>query len=102
LPLKALESPTLQILFFCTRHQSHELGASEYRGDAGCLRVSRGRSQNPLHKAFIEAGRQAGYPSTDDFNGAQQEGFGTYDLSISRGKRSRLELLWNARVYTAL
>ena len=33
--------------------------------------------KNPLHKAFIEAGQQAGYPFTDDMNGFQQEGFGS-------------------------
>ena len=33
-------------------------------------------NKNPLHNAFIEAGKEAGYPFTDDMNGYQQEGFG--------------------------
>ena len=69
--------------------QKHELGANEYRGDKGYLSVSRGRSTNPLYDAFIEAGRQVGYPVTEDFNGAQQEGFGRYDFTIVNGRRAR-------------
>ena len=40
-----------------------------------------------LYAALIEAGRQAGYPVTDNFNGASPEGFGPYDLTISNGRR---------------
>src|SRR5262249_26098949 len=43
--------------------------------------------RNPLFDMFIEAGRQAGYPFNDDFNGAEQEGFGRYDFTIRRGRR---------------
>jgi choline dehydrogenase len=70
--------------------QSHELGASDYHGDSGLLPVTRGRSQNPLHDAFIKAAVEAGYPATDDFNaGTKQEGFGRYDFSIGNGQRAR-------------
>ncbi|GFN75203.1 choline dehydrogenase [Plakobranchus ocellatus] len=67
--------------------QTHELGADEYRGGDGPLKVSRGKTQHPLHSAFIEAGQQAGYPYTDDMNGYQQEGFGWMDMTIHAGKR---------------
>lgn len=69
------------------KSQTHELGADEYRGDSGPLHVTRGKSNHPLHNAFIEAGIQAGYPFTDDMNGHQQEGFGWMDMTISEGKR---------------
>jgi choline dehydrogenase len=49
--------------------------------------VSRGRMGNPLFRAFIEAGQQAGYPRTLDMNGFQQEGFGAMDMTIHRGRR---------------
>uniref|UniRef100_A0A3Q1CF62 Choline dehydrogenase n=1 Tax=Amphiprion ocellaris TaxID=80972 RepID=A0A3Q1CF62_AMPOC len=65
--------------------QSHELG--ENRGGSGPLHVSRGKTNHPLHRAFIEAGQQAGYPFTDDMNGYQQEGLGWMDMTIFKGKR---------------
>ena len=49
--------------------------------------MSRGKSKNPLHQAFIDAGVQAGYPFTDDMNGYQQEGFGWMDMTVHKGKR---------------
>ena len=49
--------------------------------------MSRGKSKNPLHQAFIDAGVQAGYSFTDDMNGYQQEGFGWMDMTIHKGKR---------------
>ncbi|KAL2803681.1 choline dehydrogenase, mitochondrial [Daubentonia madagascariensis] len=67
--------------------QGHELGASRYRGGEGPLRVSRGKTNHPLHQAFLEAAQQAGYPLTEDMNGFQQEGFGWMDMTIHEGKR---------------
>lgn len=67
--------------------QGHELGASRYRGADGPLRVSRGKTNHPLHCAFLEAAQQAGYPLTEDMNGFQQEGFGWMDMTIHEGKR---------------
>ncbi|XP_071807433.1 choline dehydrogenase, mitochondrial-like [Asterias amurensis] len=69
------------------RAQTHELGSDDYRGGDGPLHVSRGKTNNPLFQAFIDAGVQAGYPATDDMNGYQQEGFGYMDLSIHKGVR---------------
>ncbi|MFN3606819.1 MAG: GMC family oxidoreductase N-terminal domain-containing protein, partial [Cypionkella sp.] len=47
-----------------------------YRGASGPLHITRGPRSNPLFAAFIQAGREAGYPVTPDYNGAAQEGFG--------------------------
>ncbi|XP_069112056.1 uncharacterized protein [Argopecten irradians] len=69
------------------KSQTHELGEDDYRGGDGPLHVSRGRSNNPLHQAFIEAGQQAGFPFTDDMNGYQQEGVGWMDMTIHKGRR---------------
>ena len=46
-----------------------------------------GPATNPLFGAFFEAVQQAGYPLTDDVNGYRQEGFGTFDRNIHRGRR---------------
>ncbi|KAM9099725.1 choline dehydrogenase, mitochondrial [Sarcophilus harrisii] len=69
------------------RAQNHELGPDRYRGGEGPLRVSRGKSDHPLHHAFLEATQQAGYPFTEDMNGFQQEGFGWMDMTIYKGQR---------------
>ncbi|XP_045160605.2 choline dehydrogenase, mitochondrial-like [Mercenaria mercenaria] len=69
------------------KSQTHELGEDEYRGGSGPLHVSRGITNNPLHRAFIEAGKQAGYPFTEDMNGYQQEGVGWMDMTIHKGLR---------------
>jgi choline dehydrogenase len=62
-------------------------GDPSWRGSNGPLHVTRGPADNPLAKAFIEAGRQAGYPATDDPNGRQQEGFGPMEATIWAGRR---------------
>ena len=51
-------------------------GDPEWRGTDGPLHVSRGPRKNPLYHAFVQAGQQAGYQITDDYNGQKQEGFG--------------------------
>ncbi len=58
-----------------------------YRGTSGPLHITRGPRANPLFDAFIAAGRQAGYPVTPDYNGAQQEGFGAMEATIYQGER---------------
>lgn len=63
------------------------LGPDDYRGGDGPLHVSRGKSDNPLYQAFIDAGTQAGYPFTNDMNGYQQEGFGWKDMTVHKGVR---------------
>ncbi len=62
-------------------------GGDEYRGDSGKLQTSYGTLANPLHAAWLEAGRQAGYPASTDLNGAQQEGFGRFDMTVGDGRR---------------
>jgi len=62
-------------------------GDASWRGRGGPLHVTRGSRANPLHRAFVEAGRQAGYEATADCNGEQQEGFGPMDRTIWKGRR---------------
>jgi len=88
-------------------------GADEYRGGNGPIATCNGNNmQNPLYRAFIKAGEDAGYPLTDDYNGYQQEGFGAMHMTVKNGvrcstalaylkpalKRSNLKLLKNAVV----
>ena len=63
-------------------------GENSYRGGDGPLMVCNGNEmKNPLHRAFIEAGREAGYPLSEDCNGYQQEGFGAMDMTVGNGNR---------------
>ncbi|SLN64630.1 Oxygen-dependent choline dehydrogenase [Roseovarius litorisediminis] len=68
-------------------HDGGHGGDAGWRGDSGPLHVSRGGRKNPLVKAFVEAGGQAGYPLTDDYNGEQQEGFGPFEMTVWKGRR---------------
>ena len=65
----------------------HGGGDSEFRGKSGPLHVSRGPRTNPLFHAFVEAGSQAGYEVTGDYNGQKQEGFGAMEATIYKGRR---------------
>ena len=68
-------------------HSGGHGGDKAWRGDKGPLHITRGPRTNPLTKAFVEAGEQAGYPVTGDYNGEQQEGFGPFDATIWKGRR---------------
>ena len=64
-------------------------GADEYRGGEGPLHTCNGNEmRNPLYRAFIEAGKQAGYPETADYDGYQQEGFGAMHMTVKDGVRA--------------
>ncbi len=75
------------VLPYFKKSEGRKKGDNDFHGTDGPLTVSPGESTLPLFRAFIEAGRQAGYPYTEDFNGYQQEGFGPYELTIRDGKR---------------
>jgi len=68
-------------------HDGGHGGDSDWRGTDGPLHISRGTRKNPLVRAFVEAGVQAGYGGTDDYNGERQEGFGPFEATIWQGKR---------------
>ena len=68
-------------------HSGGHGGDPDWRGQGGPLHVTRGKRDNPLVQAFVEAGRQAGYPVTGDYNGQQQEGFGPFEMTVWKGAR---------------
>ncbi|HAW48107.1 MAG TPA: choline dehydrogenase [Roseovarius sp.] len=70
-----------------TWHDGGHGGDTYWRGKTGPLHVSRGPRKNPLFRAFVEAGQQAGYQTTDDYNGEQQEGFGPMEQTVHAGRR---------------
>ena len=68
-------------------HSGGHGGDASWRGKDGPLHVTRGPRANPLFQAFVDAGRQAGYETTDDYNGQKQEGFGPMEQTVWKGRR---------------
>ena len=68
-------------------HSGGHGGDPEWRGKDGPLHVTRGPRANPLFGAFVEAGQQAGYELTGDYNGEKQEGFGPMEQTVWQGRR---------------
>ncbi len=68
-------------------HDGGHGGDPARRGHDGPMHVTRGPRDNPLTRAFVEAGGQAGYQLTDDYNGEKQEGFGPMEATIWKGTR---------------
>jgi choline dehydrogenase len=75
------------LLPYFKRAEDHYRGEDEFHGAGGPLSVSEGRSRNPITAAFVEAGKQAGMVYRDDFNAAEQDGVGLYDLTQRGGYR---------------
>ena len=75
------------VLPFFRRAEDQQRGADELHGVGGPLSVSDVSEPHPLCEAFIAACEQAGFPRTDDFNGASQEGAGYFQLTTRKGRR---------------
>jgi choline dehydrogenase len=75
------------VLPYFKRSEALEGGGDDYHGGEGPLHISKASSKSPIYSGFIAAGAQAGYKTTKDFNGFQQEGFGPYQMTIKNGKR---------------
>ncbi len=75
------------VLPYFKRMEHAHHGEDGWRGTDGPLHVQHGRRINPLYKAFIEAGREAGFGTTEDYNGSRQEGFGAMEQTIHKGRR---------------
>ena len=75
------------VLPYFKRMEHAHGGEAGWRGTDGPLHVKRGTRQNPLYQIFMEAGREAGFEVTDDYNGAKQEGFGPMEQTIHLGRR---------------
>lgn len=75
------------VLPYFRRMESWHGGHSYWRGSDGPLHVTRGPRRNPLYHSFVEAGAQAGFELTYDYNGQKQEGFGPMEQTVWRGRR---------------
>jgi len=75
------------VLPYFRRQESWESGASAWRGGDGPLTTRLSRYRDPLVEAYLASGEMAGHPVTEDYNGAQQEGFGRSQQTIRDGRR---------------
>ncbi len=76
------------VLPYFRKSEHQERGADEYHGVGGPLWVSDLRSRHELHDGFIAAAEEIGYRRNPDFNGADQEGVGAYQVTVNGYRRS--------------
>jgi choline dehydrogenase len=76
------------VLPYFKKGEDQERGASEFHGQGGPLSVADLRSVNPLSRAFVEAGVEIGMCRNEDFNSAEQDGVGFYQVTQKHGKRN--------------
>ena len=71
------------------KFENHQCRDTDYTGNSGPVAISDGNNmRNPLYRAFIDAGVEAGYGETQDYNGYRQEGFGQKFMNVDRGIRA--------------
>lgn len=72
--------------YFIRAEGNTRLGAP-FHGQTGPLHVEDRRYTHPMTTAWVDAAVAAGLRSTDDFNGADQEGAGLYQVTCKKGRR---------------
>ena len=72
--------------YFKKMENSDQLSSS-WRGKDGPIHVSRANQKNILHKAFTDSAIEAGFDTTKDYNGYKQEGIGSAEMTVFKGKR---------------
>ena len=99
------------------RRTERRVDAQGRAAEGGPLFVSDvDREMHPLREHYFAAAREMGLPHTDDFNGSQPEGVGTYQINVRKGmrwsaadaflrpalRRTNLRLMGGARVHRIL
>ena len=75
------------VLPYFRRAETWEGGANQYRGGDGPLTTHYTTFWEPLCDAFMAAGKSAGYPETEDYNGRRPEGFARIQTTMRNGRR---------------
>ncbi len=100
------------VLPFFKQAEDQKRGSDTYHGTGGPLAVSNGGHVGELCELYVEAAKEAGIQPNDDFNGAEQDGVGYYQVTIRNGmrcssasgflrparKRPNLQIITNAHV----
>ncbi|MDN3351755.1 GMC family oxidoreductase N-terminal domain-containing protein [Actinomadura sp. DC4] len=75
------------LLPYFRRAEDQQRGESDYHGVDGPLRVEDLRYKHPLTRSWVESAQEFGLPANNDFNGAEQDGVGYYQVTQRRGRR---------------
>jgi len=75
------------VLPYFIKSERNQRGAVPLHGGDGPLGVSDVGARHELIEAFIGGAQDIGVPRTEDFNGAEQEGAGYYQLTTWKGWR---------------
>ena len=76
-----------ELLPLFKQHENNERGASSMHGVGGGLNVAESRTRNPLSEMFVRAAVECDIPANADFNGAEQEGAGYFQVTQKGGQR---------------
>ena len=76
-----------EVLPYFRRSEDWEGGADSYRGEGGPLTTRKTTFEDPLSEAFLEAAKAAGYSYTEDYNGADPNGFARMQATLRKGRR---------------
>ena len=83
----AIPAGVEDVLPYFRRAENWEGGGDELRGGDGPLQVSHSRISRDVIDAWEEAAINAGYPRNPDYNGADQEGVGQFQMTMKDGRR---------------
>jgi choline dehydrogenase-like flavoprotein len=75
------------VLPYFKRSEDNSELDGEYHGKGGPLSVTGLRTDNPVREIYLQAAREAQFRIRDDFNGAEQEGLGVYQVTQKNGER---------------
>ena len=76
------------VLPYFRKLEDHDFGASEFHGAGGPVHVSDvSAGVHPLCETFLATAEALGFPRTRDFNGAQTEGAGLWQINTKDGVR---------------
>jgi choline dehydrogenase len=76
-----------EVLPFFRKAEHNERLNDRYHSSEGAMNVTEQVSHNELSKAFVRAAQELGLPFTPDFNGAEQDGVGYYDVTQKKARR---------------
>lgn len=79
------------VLPYFRKLESFSGPASAWRGENGPLPVTTVRERPAIAEAFIDAATQRGFSVNEDYNGAEQDGFGYYQVNQANGRRVSAE-----------
>ncbi len=76
-----------EVLPYFKKAEHNEAGTDDFHAQGGPLNVAAVTDPAPINELFIQAAVEAGIPASKDFNGAEQEGVGYFQLTQKNAER---------------